>query len=176
MKNIDFRRVSTILGNLYCGPDKNSNTIKLWQKSFKGVLNAQEAKRLFEAFAGDANYLIARTTRMMVWNKSANPDNWTATWCENFFKKHGIQSVFGMTCGPDGKALHPRKRSDKSRKSGSKKDLSAFSDEDLIAELQRRDDERKAAEEFARKKALIEEFLSTYDLAVDDLLEIAQVI
>ena len=54
--------------------------------------------------------------------------------------------------------------------------LESFSDEELLAELQRREDERKAAAELARKKALVEEFLAAYDLTMNDLLEIAQVI
>lgn len=54
--------------------------------------------------------------------------------------------------------------------------LDAFTDEQLLAELQRREEERKAAEELARKKALVEEFLAAYDLTMDDLLDIAQVI
>ena len=54
--------------------------------------------------------------------------------------------------------------------------LESFTDEELLAELQRREDERKAAAELARKKALVEEFLAAYNLTMDDLLEIAQVI
>lgn len=53
-------------------------------------------------------------------------------------------------------------------------DLSSFTDEQLLAELQRRKEERKAAEELARKKALVEEFLAVYSLTMDDLLKIAQ--
>jgi hypothetical protein len=197
-RTIDFKRVSTLLGHLYCGPDKNSNTISLWVKFFKGVLNSQEVKRLFEAFAGNAGYLHARSPRMMVWSNSANPDNWTPTWCQNFFNKYNIQSVFGATLGPDGKVLHSRQRKStmnelvyndttgdfeekkpslpSRKKVNTAKSLSSFSDEDLYAELQRRDEERKAAAEFARKKSLVEEFLNAYELTMDDLMQIAEVI
>lgn len=58
----------------------------------------------------------------------------------------------------------------------SKKNLSAFSDEELYAELQRRDDERKAAEKLAKNKALVEEFMTAYDLTIDDILQVAEVI
>lgn len=54
--------------------------------------------------------------------------------------------------------------------------LEDYSDEDLLAELQRREDARKAAAEFARKKSLVEEFLAAYDMTKEDLLEIAEVI
>lgn len=49
------------------------------------------------------------------------------------------------------------------------KDLSSFSDDELYAELQRREDERKAAEELARKKALIDKFLADTGLTINDL-------
>ena len=188
-KNINFKRVATLLDHLYCGPDKNSNTITLWQKTFKGVLNAQEARRLFEAFAGDAGYLLARSPRMMVWSKSANPQNWTEKWVENFFSDNAIQSSFGMKTGPDGKALwHRPSKSSTDEAAASEEDIAAlaalklklqlseYSDEELLAELQRRDDERKAAEERERKRRLIEEFLATWDLTIEDLLQYNQVI
>ena len=207
-REIAANRISTILSNLYSGPDKNRNTIKLWQNAFKGVLNAQEAKRLFEAFAGEAGYLAAKSPRIMVWTKVANPSNWTPAWCENFFKKYSIKSVYGMTLGADGKALHPRKKKsvmtdlvynevtddfESPNQVATPKEtliepckeevdidkmpiLKDFSDEELLAELQRREDERKAAEELARKKALVEEFLTAYDLTMDDLMQIAEVI
>ena len=54
--------------------------------------------------------------------------------------------------------------------------LSSFTDEQLFAELQRREEERKAAEELARKKTLVEEFLAANNLTMGDLLDIAQVI
>lgn len=204
---INFNRVSTILGNLYSGPDKNRNTIKLWQNTFKGVLNTQEAKRLFEAFAGESGYLAAKSPRIMIWTNAANPSNWTSSWCENFFKKYSIKSVYGMTLGPDGKALHPRKKKsamtdlvyneatgdfEASNQVATPKEvliepckevdidkmpiLKDFSDEELLAELQRREDERKAAEELARKKAIVIEFLEAYGLTMDDLLAVAEVI
>lgn len=62
------------------------------------------------------------------------------------------------------------------KKKAASKNLSEFSDEELYAELQRREEERKAAEELARKKALIEEFLTAYNLTIDDLLQVAEVI
>lgn len=208
---INFNRVSTILSNLYSGPDKNRNTIKLWQNAFKGVLNAQEAKRLFEAFAGEPGYLAAKSPRIMVWTSAANPSNWTSPWCENFFKKYSIKSVYGMTLGADGKALHPKKRKsamtdlvynevtgdfESPNQVATPKEvliepcreevdidkmpiwanLKDFSDEELLAELQRREDERKAAEELASKKALVAEFLEAYGLTMEDLLSVAEVI
>jgi hypothetical protein len=51
----------------------------------------------------------------------------------------------------------------------SSRDLSSFTDEELYAELQRRENERKAAEELARKKALIDKFLADTGLTVNDL-------
>lgn len=54
--------------------------------------------------------------------------------------------------------------------------LAKFSDEELLAELQHREDERKAAEELAKKKVLVQEFLETWGLSLDDLLQIAEVI
>lgn len=100
-----------------------------------------------------------------------------------------------MTLGTDGKAIHPRKKKSamtdlvitapkevilepcKEEVDIDKMPiLKDFSDEELLAELQRREDERKAAEELARKKAIVIEFLEAYGLTMDDLLAVAEVI
>lgn len=53
-------------------------------------------------------------------------------------------------------------------------DLSSFTDEELYAELQRREDERKAAEERKRKISIINTFLIENNLSIDDLKLIIQ--
>lgn len=52
--------------------------------------------------------------------------------------------------------------------------LSSFTDDELYAELQRRDDERKAAEERKRKISIINTFLIENGLSVEDLKLVIQ--
>lgn len=204
-KQIDFSRVANKLVLIY-SQHKTDNNLSIWKKEFKDILNAAEVKRLYELFSGDLQLLQSTGGRNLSWSKHANKDNFTRTWSETIFKKYGIQSVFGPTMGADGKALHPRTNYTRKQKATNmselvydertgdfvpkgqlespvapegevlSNDLSSFTDEQLLAELQRREEERKAAEELARKKALVEEFLAAYNLTMDDLLEIVQVI
>ena len=58
----------------------------------------------------------------------------------------------------------------------SSKNLSEFSDEELYAELQRRDEERRAAERRAHVKDLLDEFLTTWEITKEDVLEYLEVI
>lgn len=175
-KRIDFSRVANKLVLIY-SQHKTDNNLSVWKKEFKYILNAAEVKRLYELFSGELQLLQSTGGRNLSWSKHANKDNFTSAWSETIFKKYGVQSVFGPTMGPDGKVLHPRTNyTRKPAPVAATGSLSSFTDEQLIAELQRREDERKAAEEFARKKALVEEFLTAYNLTMNDLLEIAQVI
>jgi len=174
-KQIDFSRVANKLVLIY-SQHKTDNTLSVWKKEFKDILNASEVKRLYELFSGELQLLQSAGGRNLCWSNHANKDNFTRTWSETIFKKYGIQSVFGPTMGADGKALHPRTNYIRKPAPVTTGSLSSFTDEQLLAELQRREEERKAAEELARKKALVEEFLAAYNLTMDDLLDIAQVI
>ena len=196
-KQIDFSRVANKLVLIY-SQHKTDNNMSTWKKAFKDILNAQEAKRLYELFSGELQLLQSTGGRNLCWSNSTNKDNFTRDWCKTLFEKYGIQSVFGPTLGVDGKMLHPRANCTRTSESVSDKrasklvvkepasseessynplhTLKSFTDEELLAELQRREDERKAAAELARKKALVDEFLAAYDMTIDDLLEIAQVI
>lgn len=207
-KQIDFSRVANKLVLIY-SQHKTDNTLSIWKKEFKDILNAAEVKRLYELFSGELQLLQSTGGRNLSWSNRANKDNFTRTWSETIFKKYGIQSVFGPTLGVDGKAIHPRTNYTRKQKTGNmselvydertgdfvpkgqlespvapegktfdcsgvlSKDLSSFTDEELLAELQRR---KAAAEELARKKALVKEFLTAYNFTIEDLLKIAQVI
>lgn len=172
---ISFKRVATLLTTLYSGAGKNRNTIVLWQKYFSNCLSLSQAKLLFEAFS-EAGYLLAKSTRILVWSKSAQPDNWTEGWVENFFKKYEIpaedRSKYRLKSSYSVSECIP----DETQEETDIRILGQFTDDDLLAELQRREEVRKAEEELARKKALVEEFLTTWGLTLDDLLQIAKVI
>ena len=91
-------------------------------------------------------------------------------------KVYKKSAVANLVISPKEVILEPCKEEVDIDKMPSWANLKDFSDEELLAELQRREDERNAAEELARKKALVEEFLTAYDLTMDDLMQIAEVI
>ena len=159
-KEIAFSRVATKLDNLYSA-HKTDNCVKLWQKEFHGILSASEAKRLFELFAGELMLLEARTARMMVWAKKANPANWTPAWCKNTFEKYGIQTKrVAIHCHTTVPALVPKPLVQKWEVEDHKivasvvpateeddlvKTLQQFTDEQLQNELDRRAKVKKLA-------------------------------
>ena len=106
-KELDYSRIANKLVLIYSG-HKTDNTLSVWTKEFKDILNAQEVKRLYELFSGALCLLVSNGGRKLTWTDRANKDNFTSKWCKSVFEKHGIQTVFGPTLGPDGKALHPR--------------------------------------------------------------------
>ena len=172
---VSFKRVAALLTTLYSGAGKTRNTIALWQKYFSDCLSLSQAKLLFEAFS-EAGYLLAKSARILVWSKIANPDNWTEGWVENFFEKYDIpaedRSKYRLKSSYSVSECVP----DETQEETDIRILGQFTDDDLLAELQRREEVRKAEEELARKKALVEEFLTTWGLTLDDLLQVAKVI
>lgn len=106
-KEIQYSRISTKLQNLKAAHPQDVSA-KLWNETFKGLINGGESMRLFDVFSGSLGLLEARNKRYMKWSSKANSNNWTSDWVQNLFEKHNIISKFGPSTDATGKALHPR--------------------------------------------------------------------
>lgn len=154
---IDFRRVSNKLAMLYSGPNKASNTAVLWKKEFKDIITPSQAERLFVAFSSEDAYLVPRSPRMFEFSQWANPCNWTAEWCENYFRKREIVKKIG---GP----RIPRNLI---------KSIENYSTEELEKELQRRKEEISVRKEYKDLKDLVCNIMEAVNATnYEDLLRI----
>ena len=158
----------------WCAEQSGRTCEAMFTKFMADVLTKGEAKRFFEVYANEP---ILRFYSSRMCTITVHQDHFNDKAVEEVASSIDLAEKIDPRYGkPRSAAEVVEKPSLPSRKKVTSKNLSEFSDEELYAELQRRDEERKAAEELARKKALIEEFLAAYNLTIDDLLQVAEVI
>lgn len=106
-KEIQYSRISTKLQNLKAAHPQDVSA-KLWNETFKDLINGGESMRLFDVFSGSLGLLEARNKRYMKWSSKANSSNWTSNWVQSLFEKYNIVSKFGPSTDASGKMVHPR--------------------------------------------------------------------
>jgi hypothetical protein len=156
----------------WCAEQSGRTCEAMFIRFMADVLTNTEAKRFFDAYANEP-ILRFYSPRMC-----------TITVHQDHFNDDAVDEMAQVINLAE--TIDPRYKGSKSaplvkvslpsRKEVSlNKDLSSFSDEELYTELQRRDEARKAAEELARKKTLVTEFMEAYGLTEADILQVFDV-
>lgn len=157
----------------WCAEQSGRTCEAMFIRFMEDVLTKGEAKRFFEVYMNEP-ILKFYSSRMCT--ITVHQDHFNDKAVEEVASSINLAEKIDPRYGKTKSEISEKPSLPSRKKKAASKNLSEFSDEELYAELQRREEERKAAEELARKKALIEEFLTAYNLTIDDLLQVAEVI
>ena len=157
----------------WCAEQSGRTCEAMFIRFMEDVLTKGEAKRFFEVYMNEPilKFYSSRMCTITVHQDHFN-DKAVEEVASSINLAEKIDSRYGKTKSEisEKPSLPSRKKKEAS------KNLSEFSDEELYAELQRRDEERRAAERRAHVKDLLDEFLTTWEITKEDVLEYLEVI
>lgn len=157
----------------WCAEQSGRTCEAMFIRFMSEVLTKGEAKRFFEVYMNEP-ILKFYSSRMCT--ITVHQDHFNDKAVEEVASSINLSEKIDPRYGKTKSEISEKPSLPSRKKKAASKNLSEFSDEELYAELQRRDEERRAAERRAHVKDLLDEFLATWEITKEELLEYCEVI
>lgn len=157
----------------WCAEQSGRTCEAMFIRFMSDALTKGEAKRFFEVYMNEP-ILKFYSSRMCT--ITVHQDHFNDKAVEEVASSINLAEKIDPRYGKTKSEISEKPSLPSRKKKEVSKNLSEFSDEELYAELQRRDEERRAAERRAHVKDLLDEFLATWEITKEELLEYCEVI